>query len=452
MIANYLPSQELRSCRLVCKLWSVEMDRVLSKRQQLIITDPKSSEAEGVLRDYKLGRSTGAGTLCFFDISPNSSLFKRLLCKFGWTLSSLKLEECKLKPLDLKNILLHAAPHLESFSLKDRIPETQVDSTFSIINTLSENKFVLPLLKKLQWSEEFGRVQLQEIIKCCPNLVDLEYKHCPIPGEIKHFRSAKWDSLKSLKLSPRDELRGVHLSSLAALNLKLKRLTLFGLFPKNKARMLKLHDFLKSLSSTLVELELYQHYTLTYQTYSDCKLAKDFLLTTMVLVRSLRMDFAFIKSLKFVNKFPSLQHFVCRSQGTRDWRTVLAGGSSPRKSSRTYPTLKSMNVGEICHHSLNRLSNYFSSIVDLEMDAVGLDDRALRIIISGFPLLQELKIIQKSTFRDIMKLTDSGITGIPTEICENIVKNKNYEAIDAEKVREYPQIADLKRKLQFKRN
>lgn len=437
MIANYLPSQDLKNCKLVCRLWSKEMARCLSKRKALIVTDEDCPEATELLGQYKRRDLVSISNLCFFDVRTSSPLHTKLMAAFGWTLSGLKLEECKATPTALAHLLTKIAPNLESFSFKDRATATaQTDSTFTLIkNSVGEDQvFSLPDLKRLHWDEEFGRVKLEEIITVCPNLIELVYKNTPLPNT-PDFKRLRWNSLRTLKLSPRDELREDHYACLASLKMKLRRLTLFGINPKGKARMLKLRKFLQSVAPTLEELELFQHYTIAMLPYNP-EYETPFPVN-LPAVKRLSMDFCIIHSLKTVSSMPELKMMDCRSKTATEWHAVLKNGVP-----KDHKNLTHINIGSVDSKGLLKFAGCFKVLSNLELDAVKIDDEALRTVIKGFPQLQQFKL-SKIPLCNRLELTDSGITGLSTKLCEKLGK-KSIETVDFATEQKYPAIYDLK--------
>jgi hypothetical protein len=439
MIAYYLPTQAIKNCRLVCRAWGREMHRCLAKRKLLIVTEEDCPEAKEILKNYKQEGSVCISNLCFFDVNTNSSVYKNLIAAFGYTLSGLKLEECQVTPNALALVLSKQSPYLESFSFKDRAPPTrQTSSTFVLIrqvlqDTYGSEEFSLPHLKRLIWDEEFGRVLLDEIIAVCPNLVELNLKNTPVPT-VERFANLRWDCLTFLKFSPRDELREEYTIALASLKLRLRRLTLFGVNPRHTEQMDKLSEFLQSVASTIEELELFQHYSISSVVYMPQFLSP--FPVNLPLLKRLYIDFALFRSWKTINSLPKLKSLDCKARSSQDWNEVLKLGLPEKHTSITH-----LNFGCVDNQVLETLHPCFPSLTNLELDAGKIDDTAFRTLIKGFPQLRQLKM-SKIPLCEILTVTDSGITGISPEECEKL-KGKSYDE-GGTIAREFPSILDLK--------
>lgn len=417
MISNYLPSQDLRNSRLVCSLWNKEMSRALTSRQTLIVTENDCPEATSFIQNARKTSSVALGNICFFDIPTTCPLFKKLMAFFGWTLSGLKLEECMSNLADLAKVLINQAPNLESFSYKNRAsPESQQVSTlFRIKHHVSNPHLQLIELKRLHWDEEFGKVELEEIISMCPNLIELMYKNSCIPCP-SSYKNLRWDSLTTLNFSPRDELRDEHILALTNLQLKLRRLTMFGVNPSVKSRMLKLQKLFTSISKTLENLELFQHYTIEYR-YNPA-FDTPFFVTRLSRLKRLNVDFCILKSLKAFNYLPALKSFECKARHCDDWEALLAKKGFPDENLN----LSYLNLGSIDSQCLLKFTSSFKMCSNLELDPELIDDKAMRIIIKGFPHLQQLKIAKLGHVSKI-PLTDCGLSGLNASTCKKLLNS-----------------------------
>lgn len=293
----------------------------------------------------------------------------------------------------------------------------------------------MPELKRLSWDEEFGRVELENIISVCPNLIELVYRNTAIPSPL-NYKKLRWDTLRSLKLSPRDELRDEYVLALTCLKLKLQRLTLFGVTPtmSAKTRMDNLRRFLKSISSTLCELELFQHHSIdsrydpTHESPFPVALPK---------LKRLKVDFPILKTLKAINSMPELETFECKAK-YNDWGALSKKGYPAENLNLNY-----LNLGCFDKNSLLKFSQAFKVVTNLELYPELIDDKAMRVIISGFPQLQQLKIAKLCHNSKLLPLTDSGLTGFLPTTCVKLSKTMNFRNCNTLKEKKFPAIYDL---------
>jgi len=441
MLAHLLPCQDLLRCRMVCRLWSREMKRSLKKRKLLVVTEEDSPAAKNILQKYRSGMAVSVSHLCLFDISTESELYRKLVKAFGWTLTGFKMEECYITIPALGKVLYKDAPHLQSFSFKDRAPVMRQNvSTLTLIRQYvqatygEEAEFVLTQMRRLHWDEEFGRVELNHVITTFPNLVELTLGQIPVPSP-DLYHSLRWNNLNSLKFTPRDELREEYCSSFANLQLKIRHLTLFGVNPRHRGPMKELTRFLTSISSTLMDLELFQHFSITTTDYMvdyESPFPVD-----MPRLRRLNLDCSLFKSWKTIEALPSLVALDCRAKSTKFWCDLIkANGTPTLHNSLTY-----MEIGSIENQALTSLSQLFPTLSTLELDGIGFDDTAMRTLILGFPQLKQLKL-SKIPLCSQLLLTDSGLTGLTPEECDQL-KGKPYDP-NISIPRRFPNIGDLK--------
>ncbi|ODM95139.1 Antagonist of mitotic exit network protein 1 [Orchesella cincta] len=444
-IAVYLTKSELLSCRLVCKMWSTEMGRYLQKRKSLIVTDEHCGKAGAVLKNRQNGNPVALSRLCLFDVSSGSVLYKKLFKVFGYTLSSVSLEECNLSVQDLKIMLVNEAPNIETFHYKEATPARGSKiSTLKQIKLLNDDKLLLPNLKMLHWDESDGLTELREIIDAFPNLVTLELRNFPIPKS-QAFKDLTCPRLKSIFLSP-TVLNEEHCKALTHLKLKLKRLTLFGLNPAVKKSMKSLTRFLSSVSETLEVMELWLDYASTLSNPETTIFTSPFPVY-MPKVRRLQTEVEIIGHIKNLNKFPALAELeiVSNPYERQNWQSM-----TKRVFIKPHEKLQTLRCGDIDYKSMNKVMKVFPQIAILQLYATHVNDSFLRSVITNLPGLSDLSI-SRCMKTNALALSDSGVTGISKEICEKLKLTGKLENVNMDEAKIHPGIGDLQhlRKLDF---
>lgn len=417
----HLSVPDLMSCRQVCKFWSLQMAYILSKRKSLVLTRDLSLEAKTLLKKRSEGQPISLSKLGLFEVTPNSPVYKKILGVFGRTLSTLNLEGCKLSPRDLKQLLMVDAPYIEKFSLREDYlisgGEPPNTNTFAEMKLLNNGSLDLPKLKMLHWDEHSSQTELKDIVEACPNLVSLELRNFPSPRSIA-YKNLRWSSLRSMFLSPQSTLETEHCRALANLKLNLEALTLFGLNANDEQAMKSLARFLATLSGTLVNLEMWLDYgsLLSYRenaSYSP-------LTVQLPKLTKLRTEDIILGHISHVRKLPKIQELEIVSNHhtveQQNW-TALTSRAATNKSFCDH--LRAFRCEEIDSKSLEKFVMNFPSITTLSIYATNVDDKLLRSVFKNLPLLQEFTIL-RCVRTNGLKISDSGITGIPAAQCAKL--------------------------------
>ncbi|CAL8126568.1 unnamed protein product [Orchesella dallaii] len=443
-VAVYLTKNELLTCRLVCNLWSTEMGRFLHKRKSLIVVDEECAKANLVLKNRRNGNPVALSRLCLFDISSGSMLYKKLFSVFGYTLSGISIEECNLTVSDLKRIIVNDAPNLEEFHYKEekttRGPRV---SPLKQIKLMNNGNLVLPNMKMLHWDEGNGLTELKDVIDTFPNLVTLELRNFPAPKSLS-FRNLSWSSLQNMFLSP-SVLDEEHCKALTYLNLKLKKLTLFGLNPRERKSMKSLTKFLTSVSKTLESLELWLDYASIIGNPETLNTSP--LPVYMPNVTRLQTEIEILGHIKNLNSFPSLTdlELVSNPYERKHWSCL-----THRLSIKAQDQLKSLRLGDIDCKSMGKVMKVYPRITSLSVYGTHMDDAFFRSVIKNLPCLTDLSIGQ-GMVTTLLKLSDSGVTGLSKDSCEQLKLPDQLQKFDANTPRRHPCIEDLQclQKLDF---
>jgi hypothetical protein len=451
MIASYLSVQELRSCRLVCKLWSKEMKRAIVKRKCVVVSDETDCpEAKELLLAKKAGNNVNISTLVVLEIPLESRIIQKLLWNFADTMSGLKLDDCYPTAQEIYSVLKQL-PCLETFSLKSTVsPLRQRRQSAALLDQLVSNSFSPRLqlnhLRKLSWEDCKPIDALYKLPLVCPNLKFLKL-YLLGKCETKNFVGLKWSSLKTLMLTAAEDFTTSHFESLIVLDMNLQRLHLQNIKPGGQKRTRTLQKFLAAQGPSLYELFLFETVTLPYgvrnrdgNNRSTVSRFSPFPIQTPLL-KYLRIDFRFINSLQFIDEVPSLRKLDCSSQSYLNWWTVLFKHQLPKPNEQ----LQELSIGAIDADCLKRMAMVFPNVTRLDISEDRVGDWALRTIFQHMGKLISLKIsLCRSRNVQGLCITDSGITGIPLPDCERLLEDKDASEEKADSLRINPFVGDLK--------
>lgn len=482
IISNHLPVQDLLRCRLVCKLWAREMAQYLTKRKALVVAYEDCAEAREICKKKEAGKFVNISTLCILEIPITCQLINDVIRNFGETLSGLKLDDCNPTEEDLHN-LLQAIPSLEVLSFKqtgvkprrhrhhrddddddddEDAQELLRKSKLDMLTEFSEGLLIMPTVKKLSWEETKPVHNFERIIKMFPNVEELELL-CwakPTPEKLEGLRM---DNLKVLTLSCDNHFAEEHFLALASLQLKLKKLTLHDVKPGGRRKMRGFKAFLGSIAGTLVEMNLNGNGRILQEMRAAnsrnmggggmarylqnsarqfCRQSTPFPIDFPNL-QKLEIDCSLLADLKTIDYMPKLEKLECKFQDWKGWWHLLNTNGVPTTE---HTKLRDLTLGAIDSGCLLKMAPFFASVTRLDVSEDRIDDVAFRTICQNMKQLSHLRITQSTNDASKkLQMTDVGITGIPREGVEELVKllPQKQTAEEVEKLRTHSYVGNL---------
>lgn len=448
IIASHLPVQDLLRCRLVCRLWAREMAQYLTKRSALVVAYEDCTEAKELLKKKRDGKFVNISTLCVLEISITSPIIAEVIQSFGATLSGLKLDDCNPEAEDLYK-LLQAIPSLEVLSYKQtgirrRICNGEASQVASRLDGLTaySNAFRITSLKKLEWEELHPVRHLERVIHMFPRLEELELL-CWSKPDVASLAGLRLETLKHLTISCDNNFSEDHFQALANLKLNLRKLTLHDLQPGSRKRMRGLKALLESVARTLCELNLNGNGRVSQEASSNLLVRNS---TPFPIefpsLQKLDIDCSLMTDLKMLDGMPQLKKLECKFQDWKGWWHLLNGNGLPK----AHDHLLDLSLGSIDSGCLGRIAGCFNSVTKLDVSEDRVDDIAFRTISRSLPQLSHLRITPPTNdiSRRKLQLTDSGITGLPLEVCTRLQAEPLSSQAGIADLRKHPFIGDLK--------
>lgn len=483
IIVNHLPVKGLLDCRLVCKHWAREMIQHLTKRKALVVSEEDCSEARELIEKKEQGKIVNLSALCIVEIPLASQIIRNIIRNFGETLSGLKLDGCNSKARDLFK-LLQRTTSLEVLSFRqarvreDNLPEAddehdhggeieEIPQVFqqavgrrarringigdpwwnpqSKLDGLTDfcDQLIMPTVRKLVW-EEMDIIpvsHVERILTMFPCLEELKllcYWAKPDPETMKGL---KMEHLQKLTISSSEILTDEHFLVLANLRLKLKKLTLNVLKTGGwkKSRGFKL--FLESIAPTLEEIRLTGSGRLCSQKSSPFPVEFPNL-------HNLEIESKLLMDLKWLDGMPKLQNLECKMEDWKEWWNLMNRNGMPKLHNQE---LGSLILGAIDGGCLRRMVPCFTQVTKLYVYEDRIDDAAFRTICQVMQQLSHLKIEQnclRSIREDVgtgvpgrrvgsskmLRMTDSGITGMDDETCKKLRERLLEVEVDQEEI------------------
>jgi hypothetical protein len=432
MLLFYLPVTEIYKASLVCKMWNEEAKRFMRNARCFKIVDDKYEAIDEFLNGRVKGIQYMA-TLEIINSTTQIETFDILMCYRGRGLHKLILDRCTVKVHSFTCLLAAGAfPNLAILSLC-QIKYTGTDGLRGVSDTVflpdDDNDAQLSNLRYLKIEERGSttKTTLKNVSVICPNLRTLIFGNCPVPILSEYVPSVKLELLENLQFSSMDgrKMSIEFFHAFTRLNMRsLKSLTLYGMDPTGAERMKSLKKFLISVGPTLESLHLGQRMMISPEYHNRGPSAFP---VPMPNLKKMSLSPGFCRSLRLLDRTPSLVSFSCVRTKPEDWSKVVKKGIP-----KQHEGLKNLDLGDISPIPLGKIASCFPNLVKLELNLSKLDnhDEAFRSIFKSFPNLTLLCVYN---LRNKNLLTDSGITGIDANTMTNSWMQKVQNAAEHRK-------------------
>ncbi|ODN02379.1 F-box/LRR-repeat protein 13 [Orchesella cincta] len=422
-VLSHLSASEVESCRLVSRLWNIEACKVLKNKRIVVFMDGDAIKVyNNAMKDTTLFPHAQ------FEICTDLSNehFAEFWSIFGTQIKSLDLRISSLSWRDFLEVVESNVPNLEKLSLRF-LPRQEPRGKIDL-----ESKAPIRSVKQLRLASipiamngSHGAIErLTGLLKLLPNLeviellrikqVCMQSRVSQSLVEVLRKPEVNLPFLKKLNVN----LVGITsevLESLALKRLPLERVEM-GLVEGVKATSYK--DFLLSLRSTLTHLKI--SYPETFSNYQPFLEMNDAMkpeecVQVLTKLKSLNM-INFKGSINFIHKMPGLTKLIYATNNLKDSiplglrRMPYVGHIEDHSLHALKITSPNCPADTI---SLDAISRCFPYLKSLDLHHV--DDEGLGVIYRGLPLLSVLKLISSSC-------SDQGLTGIPLEICNDMVE------------------------------
>ncbi len=400
----------MHSCRLVCKLWKDEVTRTEKKRHRVKVNSEKMAQAVLATLDHL--PSHQISSLYVDEFILDNPFLLDLVRRLGPTLSTLRIEDCKLSSIEVLHGMIRSFPNLiklvvGTVKTPDNLSYYRV---FPVYGSDGSTKLTFPNILHLDYisyNTPAPSTYLSRVINSFPNLVTLTAKNVAKESPDK-FKGLSLPALRKLtvQMVPGDGLKTNHIECLKNLNLKLKELRLEVLDDELDRDVLR--SFIESQASTLKELSLEQlNMEREPEEVSICPFPLN-----LPHLRDLTVGKTFIRNLVHVlNSFPQLEETVFSFVKGDNWAGIL-----PKKVPEQRNIL-STTIPWIDTKSFEKLARAFTNLTSLKIHEV--TDEILQVIFKESPQLRILICFDGEE----AKITDFGFTGISMEaILESIAQ------------------------------
>lgn len=453
----HLPAKDVESCRLVCRVWNTEACKVLRSKRVVVFVEP---DAVKIYNNSMRETSDFPHAQFEFCIQDFTGIVDEDLREF-WTLfgphiKSLEFRQTHLFWRDFLEVLEEKVPNLEKLALR-HLPRNILRS-----RNVDNERHQLPSVKELRLASLPGATpvameRLTDLLKSLPNLEVIEF--LPIKaGAVKtKVSSVLIDILRSpdvnlpnlRSLNVRLELSTEGLDGLASKKFQFQRLSI-SLANGVKATSFK--DLLSSLRPTLSELKIsFPESFSNYQSFitQNSSMKPEECVQILSKLKSLNMK-NFKGSINFIHKLPILKHLEFTTPNPE--KSIPFGFRKPVGSSfplsrvedhslqslRIISSSPTSSIAETL--TLDSISRCFPTLTCLQLH--GVDDDGLGVIYRNLPFLSDVELTKATC-------TDQGLTGIPLEICNDMVETSTFIVVQAERYRRDLFIGSLQCKYKF---
>ncbi|CAL8137121.1 unnamed protein product [Orchesella dallaii] len=438
-VLNYLPTREIEVCRLVCRSWNIEACKVLQTKSVVAFLDPDA---------VKVYNNAMRNTTCFphaqyeFCIQDFTGLVDEDLREFwnlfGPHIRSLELRQTHLFWRDFFEVVEQNVPNLEKLTLR-HLPRHVLRSRNAPVEHQIPSVKVLRLasLPTFGFGVDGSNERLTTLLKSLPNLeviqflpikpVAVQTKVSQILVDVLRKPEVSLPHLKQVNLNL--ELNTERLEALTAKRFPLQRLHV-TLSDGIKATSLK--DLLMSLRPTLTELKIGLPDSFSnYQTFVGLNdsMKPEECVQILTNLKALNM-INFKGSINFVHKMLALKDLRFSTSNLANSipfgfkRKPYSFRQTDDHNLQSLQITSSTALAETL--TLDGISRCFPYLNSLHLHAV--DDDGLGVIYRNLPFLSTVELIDANC-------TDQGLTGIPLEICNDMVETCTYIVVQADRYR-----------------
>ncbi|CAL8071474.1 unnamed protein product [Orchesella dallaii] len=436
-VLTYLTADEVETCRLVCREWNTEACVVLRTKRVVAFMD---GDAVGVYINAMEGTPYNPHAQFEVCMELKNEKLLEFWNAFGPEVISLDIRSSAVTWPDFLDVIENRTPNLERLSLRflprqDPRAKIELDLRNPFTNVTQLRLASMPL--SVQGTN--GVVErLADLLKLLPNLQVIGFLRIKSPGmqarvsqtlvEAIGKPEVNLGSLTYIKLC----LLGLTSDQLDALALKSLPLERLEMTLAEGMRASSLKNFLVSIRKTLTDLKItFPEKFTNMQTFLNLNdsMRPDESVQVLSNLKSLTMN-KFKGSIYFAYKLPNLTKLIYTTDTLRN-SIPMGFRRRPYGGHIEDHNLQALTVTALSclpdTSTLNGISLCFPYLKSLTMH--NMDDDGLGVIYRGLPLLSEL-ILDSST------CTDQGLTGVPTEICIDMVETDIFTVAKVELYRQ----------------
>lgn len=441
---SYLPARDVESFRLVCKVWNTEACKVLRTKRIVVLIDSDSVRVYNAAMRDTTDFPHAQFELCIQDFTGIvDENLREFWSVFGPHIKGLDFRQTHLFWRDFLDVVEDRVPNLEKLSLR-HLPRnirsrSMIHERHPLLSVKELRLASLPSLAGIAVE------RLTELLKSLPNLEVIEI----LPIKLATVRSRVSTVLVEILRKP--DVNLPHLKRLD-LNLELSNEGLEGLATKqfqfkrlnitlaNGVKANSFKDLLNTLRTTLSELKIsYPDSFSNYQSFvtQNGLMKPEECVQLLYKLKSLNMA-NFRGSINFVQNLPQLellQFTTSNLEKAVPFGFMKAGGRSSnfgltRMDDHSLKFLKIFSTNSSCKIAetltLESISRCFPHLTCLHLQ--GVDDDGLGVIYRNLPFLSDVEFVKATC-------TDQGLTGIPLEICNDMVETSTFIVVQAERYR-----------------
>lgn len=442
-VLSYLPASDVESCRLVCHPWNTEACKVLKHKRVVVFTEAAAVKVYvNAMRDT-IDFPHAQFEFCIQDFTGLLDESLRDFWQiFGPHIKNLEFRQSHLYWRDFSDVIGQKVPNLEKLGLKHlprNVPRRNATIERERIQCFSVKQIRLASLPN---SQPAAAERLSDLLKAFPNLESVEFlpmkgdaesKISDILVEILQNREVSLSKLRNINVKL--ELNNDGVEALASKRVPFQSLHLTLV---NGVKATSFKDLVISLRRTLSELKItFPDSFSNIQNFSaqNHYMKPEECVQFLSNLKSLEMTSFSKGSINFVHKLPLLESLQFAPTnlaqsipfGFKSFRGPLAFGfgnqslDHPLKVLKVIPKLRNVSLAETL--TLESIARCFPYLNCLHLPAV--DDDGLGVIYRNLPFLSEVELPQ-------VKCSDQGLTGIPQEICKDMLETSTYIVVRAE--------------------
>ncbi|ODM96890.1 hypothetical protein Ocin01_09788 [Orchesella cincta] len=439
-IMNHLPAKDVEICRLVCRSWNNEACKVLKTKRVIAFMD---ADAVRVYNTAMRNTTYFPHAQFEFCIQDFTGLVDEDLREFwnifGLHIKSLELRQTHLFWRDFYEVVEQKLPNLEKLTLR-HLPRHVLRG-----RNVPAEQHRIPSVKELRLASlptsDFGQSgsneRLTTLLKALPNLEVIEFLPIKQAAVQTKVSNVVVDILRKPEiLLP--HLRRVNLNlelnteGMEALTVKQFPLQRLQITLSDGIKATSLKDLLMSLRPTLTELKIGFPDTFSnYQTFLGLNdsMKPEECVQILTNLKALIMT-NFKGSINFVHKLLGLKDLrfttsdLAKSIPFGFKRKCYSFRQTEDHNLQSLQITSSTSLAETL--TLDGISRCFPYLSCLRLHAV--DDDGLGVIYRNLPFLSEVELVDANC-------TDQGLTGIPLEICNDMVETCTFIVVQADRYR-----------------